>query len=835
MWKSIYQILYRAVILMIIFVASFLFFMKGLKSNEYESGVVVQPKTETLPIVTTTVQGCYVNAMYGYNGPIADNVVRESITPLNQDKNLSLTWTDTELKPMKVGVAIKGCNSLETLYEKEYGNLDQSGRKLELTLDYGFQTTTEYILSLVFTMESGRKVHYYTRVKYYENDTHLADKLNFAMNIHEMTLDPMKQEMLSEYLETDGSDKKTSLATVTIKSDPSQVTWESMEPEVISEIVPVVKEFNTETACFLLDYFVRAKTPAGKEIFEVQEFYRVRHAGNEDYLLNFERRLEADFKASHADVDDGMLKMGITNDTKSKILSAVDQGYLYFARGGNLYCYNTKTSKNTVERIYSFYSEDKAYSYRQGPGQSIRLLKTLENGDLYFAAYGYFPRGNYEGKVAIVIHCYHAEEKKLEELLYLPMDTTYEQLKEDFEEYGYVTAQNVYHFIVAGNVYSYHFDARRLITRREEIQNNNFQVIQDTNFYAWLEENQLVLFNLETEEQKVVTPPAENEKIRLLGTINDNVIYGFCRGEDGVWSGEIPCYKIMISDCEGNVRKTYEAADVYVTGVEVAGNVMTLRRVKKVGDTYEKIGNDSILNQNESKSAGYSMSPKSNTQTLTEWYVRISASYTMSDKPKEKDLKLPIITGGRSVHLDEKSQEKYYVYALGVITDSTDDPAKAIQLADEKMGVVVSGAHQVIWERSGAFLMNSIAGLEGKKSGGHLTDASACAYMVLKANHYSPKEETLSKDHDNITKMLRKYMDHVMNLSGVTLDQVLYMVSSDHYVIGKTSDTTAVVICGYDEGHLTICDPADGKIKTVDRKEMEKTFKEAQNRFISYT
>lgn len=71
----------------------------------------------------------------------------------------------------------------------------------------------------------------------------------------------------------------------------------------------------------------------------------------------------------------------------------------------------------------------------------MRLLKTDSDGNLYFAVAGYVPRGQYEGKVAIVLYKYAAQEKQIQELVYLPIDTTEQQLNKDFNNYGYVSGK----------------------------------------------------------------------------------------------------------------------------------------------------------------------------------------------------------------------------------------------------------------------------------------------------------------------------------------------------------------------------------------------------------
>lgn len=837
--------LYKTVVLLVVFVASLFFFGKQLESDIYEEGKVVEMGKESLPYLTLTSQNIKMNRLYGYNGPIEDNIVRESITPLATDKKITIDISESDVRLVKLQYEVVDKETGEVYYTGTVNSIDQGTAKLDIQLDYGFQTSTEYILALTGTTNSGRKVHYFTRLKYYTDDSNLSEKLEFAMQFHEDTFHKAKAEELERYLEPDGTAANDSLATVNIKSDSDLVTWGSLSPKKLSEVVPVVKEYNMETACFQFSYYVEGTTSSGEEKFRVNEFYRVRYASGNSYLLNFERSMEAEFDPELTSVQKNQIKIGITNETDMDILPNEDTNGVYFVRGGDLYRYDMGKEKNTITKLYSAFSEDASYEYRTGGEQGIRLLKTDEEGNLYFAVYGYFPRGQYEGKVAIVLYEYIHKEETLNELVYLPMDTTYQQLKEDFSSYGYVSERNVYYFSVANVVYSYNMEARRLTKIAESVTDRGFKVMRQSNCYVWSDSfesgygDTLTVFHLDTEKKMVIPAVSEDEYIRLLGVINDDVIYGYVRKKDVVSSnaGEpvVPCYKIVIANHEGEISKTYEGKNKYVTDVAVDGNVMTLSRVKKVGNKkFQKISQDSILNQTEQKSSAYSLKSRVTSGTLTEWYISFPSSFTIEEVPEYKVAKEEVVTGGRSVHLDELKVPKYYVYAFGKITGAYEDPAEAIAVADEQMGVVVSGSHIVVWERSGSFLMNSVAGIEMRQESGKVSNLAACAYMVLKANHFSVSAEKLSAKNRSIYEMLQQYMEEPVNLNGTTLEQALYFVSSGKYVIGMTGKSTAVVISGYDTKNVTYYNPQNGKQETVSRTQMESVFQSAGNRFVSY-
>lgn len=838
--------LYKAVVLLVVFAGALFYFGRQLESDMYEEGVQISRGEESIPFLTLVSQNVEMNRLYGYNGPLDHKIVRESLTPISTDKKLQITIHDKEVRLIKMQYDIMDKDTDEVYFSGAMNAIGKDTKKLELDLDYGFQTSTEYVLSLTATTDSGRKVHYYTRLKYYTQDSFLKEKLAFTMQFHKDTFSKSKAEQLETYLEPDGTAPNDSLATVNIKSSSDLVTWGRLSPKKLSEPVPTVKEYNMETACFHLNYFVEGTTASGKEVYHVNEFYRVRFASGHSYLLNFERTLETEYDPNLTSVQKNQLKIGITNEVDMETLVCEQTKRLFFARSGNLYCYDMAKEKNVVTKLYSSYSEQASYEYRQGGGQSIRLLKTDEEGNLYFAVYGYFPRGQYEGKVAIVLYKYVQQENTLNELVYLPMDTTYQQLKQDFNDYGYVSSRNVYYFIVANVVYSYNMESRRLAKIAENITDIGFKIIKKSNCFVWSDSQEtgygenLTVFNLENEEKVQIPKSRDGEYIRLFDVINENVVYGYVKKSDitSTTAGEplIPCYKLVIADAAGQeVKKAYSSKKQYVTNVKVEGNVMTLSRVKRSGNKkFQRIADDSILNQTEEKTSVYDLKSRVTSGTLTEWYIGFPSTFIIDEVPAYEVATDELVTSGRSVHLDEVKVPKYYVYALGKITGSYEDPAEAIRKADEQMGVVVSASHMVVWERSGSFLMNSVAGLEMQEATSKISNLAACAYMVLKANHFSVDAQKMSAKNRSLYEMLGQYMNEPVNLTGLTLEQVLYFVSSGKYVIGMTGKSTAVVICGYDTKTVSTYNPANGKKETIGRAEMEKTFHDAGDKYVSY-
>lgn len=834
--------IYKIVILILVFSGALFYFGRSMETDMDENAAEVSVTEETYPFVQLWSQGRAVSTLYGYSDFLESDIVRESVTPLDQSKKVTMVISKAKSRLINLQYRVLDKETGEVYSKQEIHAIGEKQKKVELVFDYSFKTSTEYILDIKATSDQGKIIHYYSRLKYYLDDSHLNEKMAFVKKFHEDTFTKSKAEELGRYLEPSPKNLNSSLAFVDITSSSDLVTWAGMSPKIISDELVTIKEYNMETACVQYNYFIQAATSSGDEIYHIKEFYRVRHANGQNYLLNFERSMEAEFDPDMASIKSSQLKLGITENNGDKMLTNQNESKLFFSRDGILYQYDLASCQ--VEKIFSSFSEKASYDYRAYNEQGIRLLKVDEKDTLYFCVYGYFPRGRYEGDVAVVLFQYTAAGE-LEELVYMPMSTTYQKLNADFEKYGYVSSRGIYYFTVANTVYAYNMTAKRLEKIAENVKENSFMTMEGVNCYTWSSSlskgygENITIYNLENDEKKMLYRPNEDSYIRLLGVIEDNMVYGYVRKEDIGKTKEgskvVPCYELYIASTTGEVRCKYSKKNTYIQKISSTGNVINMSLCKKTSKgIYVRSGEDTILNNSEKKVSRFGYTSRVTTKCLTEWYIHFPATYEMSVQPKWGEMVTTLKTSERYVRLEQPRIAKYYVYAGGKITISYESAAQAIQQADKQMGVVVSSNHQVVWERSGAFLQNMIGGLEITSSGKGISNLEACVHMLLKVNHYDVDASTIGKNADTVYDMLAKYIQRPMNLKGCNLEEILYFVSGNKPVIAMTGDESAVVIGGYTETELTIYNPASGQKETVSRSRYETIFEEAGNRFFSY-
>ena len=833
--------IYKTVGLIIIFFGALFLFGRQMETNYEVEAEQVKIEKESFPVLMVETQGHLINPLYGYAAPMSAGVIRESITPLDQNKTITLHINGGTSKLTELTYSIIDKESEEVYDTQSIKGFTPDQKEVRLVLSYAMATSTEYIMDIAGKLDDGREVHYYTRLKYYLEDSNLEKKLAFIKEFHENTFQKNKMEDIARYLEPNLASSNSTLAKVTIRSSSDLVTWAGMSPKIISDEYITIREYNMETACVQYNYFVRANTNSGTENYHIKECYRVRHIPGQDFLLNFERTMEADFDTDVANISNSQLKIGITSKTNGKLLPTKDGKGLYFSRGGELYFYDM--AQNTMKTIYRIYSADADYLLRAYDENEIRLIATDDEDALFFVVLGYQPRGTYEGDVCITLYRYK-NDGSIEELVNLPMETSYKQMAIDFENYSYVSPRDVFYFTVANTVYAYNISGQRLEILQKNVKDISFMTMESSNCYVWSSSlskgygDSITIYNLENDEHQLIRSPSENEYIRLLGTIENNVVYGFVRKDDIKKQPDgtkiIPCHELLISEISGNVVKTYEKEGIYIKDAVGSGNVVNIELCKKDGDEYKNAGKDSILNRSSIKASKFSYTSRLTNKSLTEWYVKFPSTFTMPGRIKKNDPPESVKTNNRMLRLEAPDVMNYYVLSMGKITKSFEDVAKAIKEADKQMGVVISGDHKVVWERSGAFNQNSLGDLTLVKSGNRVSNLAACAAMVLsQASDDVVSPEALSAESKSPYEMLEEYVSHPLNLKSCTLEQVIYFVSNNKPVIAMTYDDKGVVIAGYTLKELTIYDPDIGKRK-VSRHEFEEFFKKSGNRFFTY-
>jgi len=834
--------IYKFLGLVIVFICSVLIFGRGIVVMEtINTDEVVKMGGESLPVLGLEVNGTTMNRLFGYSSNMAASSVRESITPIRDDKNVRVLIDECSTVVNKLIYEIRLVSTNELLLSGEVSAFEENEKSVKsagLNFDINFSPSTEYTLKMTLVTDISKKINYYTRLKYYSADSHLKEKLDFVNNLHDMTIS--KDAALANYIESDPGADNTTLAKVDINSSFDNITWGNLTPVELTDIVPTIKEYNMETAAIVVNYYARAKMPTGLENFYVKEYYRVKYSEDRMYLLWFERSIETEFDAGTTSVKKSQLKIGISDTTDVQLCSNSAGTRIAFVRSGNLYVYDLL--ENRINKIYSEYEDDEDYKHELYRQQGIRIMSMDEEGNIRFAVYGYIARGDYEGKVAVVLYNYNMSENVSKELLYIPFDMTFQMLKEEFKKYCYVNAGDVFYFAVKNNIYSYNMISNELTCIAAGLKDDSYKVIPETNSYVWEEADDtnlarcLRILNMDTGTCIDVEAP-EKKYVKLIGVIGSNVVYGIGKYKDIGLATEgeriLALQNVRILDSNGNVVKKYRKKGYYVVDATVEGNVVYLKRCKKNNKGYVKTSGDNIINRVVAEDKQIKLVPRVTNKALTEWYISLPQLYKMDKLPEYKYTNRYLVAEANPVYLDiENHHIRYYMYAKGSIKAAYDNPADAIVTADKEQGIVIDSNNQVVWERGGRYNSHIISGIDYVSAGNKVSPTDACAAMLLSSVHARFDIKDFAGKGKTVLEILNEYIDNAVNLTGCSFDEVLYYVSSDRPVVAFNG-TNPLLITSYTTTTVTIYEPKTGTSQTISHSLADEIFSESGNIFVS--
>ena len=666
------------------------------------------------------------------------------------------------------------------------------------------------------TLDTGAgETYYYTRVVS-RPQLNTEQDVQFVKSFYEKCMDKMTADDLASYLEPEDTGASTNYANISIKSTLSEVSWGNMKPQVCKKGIPVIKEINETTASISLEYQITARNDVGDvELYDVEEFYRMRYSETRIMLLDFNRSAHQVFDPSLPVISDAGLLLGI-RDKDVSYMANTDAAVVAFVQQGDLWSYSPENGK--IVKIFSF---------RRGEGSDfrdsrllhdIKIIRVEDNGDVDFVLYGYMNRGNHEGYCGVCVYHYSNDQNVVEEKVFIPCTESNEFLKEDLGTLSYVSSDNQLFLLFAEKLYQVDIEGGTYTVLDENISNKDFAVSDANAHAAWLiseGENAGMIkeIDFDTLETRLLQAP-DGQQLRILGFMNEDMVYGLVNTEDILTdeNGHVTegMYVLRIEGFDGEVKKEYSQEGLYITDLKIGDTLMEFSLAARTEKGYKIKKKDNIMNNKKALENKVSVVLTNASRTGT--MVRLAFEEAPdTDKPLLISAKMRVAEA-QEVVLDMKvpQDEIYYIYASGRLAGTERDPARAILKADEKMGVVLNRAQQYVWERG------------NKKT-----------KIILNIEDVPETMRDASLDKEALQKSMGEE-GTIIDLSGCTLDSVLYEISAQRPVIAKTGADSSVVIVGYDEYNTYLYDSSTGETKPFGMNDSTELFEKAGNIFISY-
>lgn len=769
------------------------------------------------PEVMVDMNDTLINRMYGYAKPMQADFTRDSVTPLDTSKKLTFKVNPYDSEVKSFSYEIRTSDGSKVLENKKIKNLVKENQYLSVDVEIGsdLRMNQEYSMQIALELDEGT-AYYYTRVVS-RSQVHASDYAAFVKYFYEACLDKESADALGSYLEPQTTGAATNYSGININSSLSEISWGNLAPQLCQEGIPVIKEINETTASVVLEYQLTSQNDDEEtELYDVKEFYRMKYQDTRIYLLDFQRSANQVFDGTLPVYEDDGIILGVRDKNVEHMMNDAAT-VIAFVQEGDLWSYSPGNEK--VNQVFSF-RKLKDGDFRDSRTQhDIKIVRVTDEGDIDFVLYGYMNRGSHEGYEGIAVYHYNRDKNVAEERAFIPVSESFEFLKKDLEKLSYVNEKNELFLILAKNLYRINIEENSSEILEKGIKNANFVSSDNNDHAAWLvsegdEKGNIKEIDFDTCKTRLIAPQ-KGQRLRTVGFMNEDLIYGMLNKEDILTDEEghksVGIRILRIEDFEGNVKKEYRKDGLYITDISVGNTLIEFELSAKSGETsYVAQKKDTIMNNK--KAAANTVKIELISASRTGVRVKLVFNTTkQTDSPLAMYAKVSS-SDRKDIVLDTQIPQEiaYYVYGQGGLDGIYIDPAKAVLRADTLGGVVLNRTQQYVWER-------------GNKKTKMQIDTEEIPEIVLQGTY----------DIKTLKKSLKK-TGTVIDLSGCSLDSVLYEISAQRPVIAKTGADTSVVIVGYDEYNTWLYDPVKKETYPYGMNDSTDLFQKAGNVFITY-
>lgn len=817
-WKS-KEFWIRAGVLVLVFIVASLIF--SLITNRRSGDLTRDMDAPTFPQVCF-VEGDYqVNTLAGYRSEMDVTTMRDTIIPSDASGDLDLKIRKYGNTIDSVSYEILSLDGKESLasdtVEETKGEATIPVRDvLKDQVEIGEEAI------LVVTLQVDEKpIYYYTRVVMPEDQT-LIRRLDFANDLNTKTFTKSANAEWSGYLETDMTADDSDYETVSIKSDVSRITWSNLNPERKGEIDWQITEHNDSYTSVLMKYQVICQNEEGQNhTYNIREFYKVRSTKDNMYLLDYHRTMRQVFDETTQVLTEKGISLGITSGSDVAYDTNEDGNIVSFVTENDLWNYNKEADQLSL--IFSFSNTEGDDVRNRNDQHQIRILGMEEDGSTTFAVYGYMNRGSHEGQVGVDIFYYDISTSSIEERVFIPSDKSPDIMEQELGKMVYYSRSQEMLYVLAGGVlYQGNLGQGLQVVLAEDLKVGQYAVSEDGKLLAYQTNGSLntateiQVMDLDTGESFTVINES-GENVKPLGFVNGDFVYGISRQADmgtSVSGEELqPMYKLEICNDEGEVLKDYQVEGAYISDVLIDGSMITVNRLEKQDAVYSGSSADYITSNKAEKEHNISLESIISEDYGKIW--RLTYADGISDRePKVLKPKFVMAERPAMISLEESEESReFYAYGHGELIGVYDRAVYAIQNAELVSGVAVTSEQKYIWEQSNRYLVY---------------ESETESFTVQEG------ESTV----DACRRLAEAQGGQRVDMTGCTIEQVLYLMNRGGAVIAMTDAQNAVLLTAYNTSdtaeNITYINPADGSENTVSLEEMNAMIAGSGNTLVGY-
>lgn len=810
--------------------AMVIYFGDSFKTTEREYKIYSSMEEPTLPVIYANIEGYYANVMHGYLQDMKNRTSAECMTPLPENRRLELKIKLYNNIISELSYEIRSLD-LEHYIEKtevtEFVSGEDGDIYVKLPIQNMIEKDTPYLLKIRLGIGE-RTVNYYTRIIWTENDN-IFRMLETATDFTKKTFDYEQARDLTVYLETDKNADNSTLGTVGINSTFSQITWGDSGMRLSSDIDVSVLEYNGLMGAVEVRYDTESPDETGEatDRYKNVDEFTMRAGTDRIYMMNYLRSTNQIFEGSRQLFAGNRIRLGITSEENLQTQKSDNGRYIVFKTNKELWSYD-QTDKKAVN-IFSFRSE-KDTVRADFDNYDIKILSSEDNGNIDFAVYGYMNRGRHEGYNGIVYYRYNSTDDSIEELFFIPVADTFENIKLEIDELCMKNDSGMFYIKQDDAVTAIDTTSQEMMTVVSGLSEDRYAVSRDQTKLAWIEgstfeENSIRLMDLETGSANTISS-GTGEVLSVIDFYNRDLIYGV-RGlsDNRIINGRVkgkPVSRLVIADPELNIVMEYKKSGMYFDDIKTEGNRIHLTLFRKGDTPYSFVfaSKDTIVSSEaeEELYLKYISSDNSGTRKKL-FYVDLDENIRTT-----KNLRISApknISYERSGNIElgtHKTAETvmFYAYANGRLKGRSSSLKEALDMCYDEMGWVTDKNSAVVYSRTDKASTYTIK-----------EPFSAAQPLLLSLENQQFTDDTITKDG---------YI--IMDAQGIELNRMLYYINKGHPVYARLNNGEYCLIYAFDRTSVSIYYPSEEEgMSTKEIMSMEDAasyFEANQNDYICF-
>jgi len=823
----------RIVVLSVVFVLAVMGFSYWV--NRGNAGMTADMGSATLPTISFITEGYETNTIVGHKQEMNMVAMRDTIATCPDKGSLTIKIRHLEEEFDSLEYTIYTLDGARVLLQDTVKNIEGT---MSLAMGDAFQSTEEGVLRIALIQDK-TPLYYYTRIVR-QQDYHVKECLEYVKTLHNEMLQKTDGGSVKKGMEPNEQGDNTTLQHVTIHSDLDHAKWGDLKPEVLGEVSFEIKEIREAYTSVLLKYQVQcAGDNNEKERYEVREFFKVAYGTGSMYLLEYDRTMEEIFEPSNIVLSSKGIILGIVKDSLPYKVNK-DGTIVAFVQANELWCYSKE--EDAFSLVFSFADAEKEDERNRTNQHSIQLLSMENNGNMTFSVCGYMNRGPHEGESGVAIYYYRMSQNAVEEEAFLPSTQSHLVIAQELNELAYYNCeQDVLYVMAEGTLQKVSKGNRATQVLVKNLKKGQYVASKDGRLLAYQKQADgktvTEVWDFAKDRRKEILAE-DGELVVPLGFIGADFVYGISLpqdiGYDASGAQVQAMRRLEIQNEKQEIIKTYQEADVYILGVRIEHNLITLKQGVKNGNSYREISEDYITNTGTS--ANEAVELKSYWTDLKETQYRFVFAEGIQDK-KAKTLKPKQVLQEMSMVLESEESvgtEYFYVYGLGEQAGAFEEAGDAVQLANQISGVVISPNHHYVWEDGNrvAWYRNFDVSAFTTHSGE--TTLAACVRKVLSYERAST-DAVAEMDTKSPEQIISEQIGgEAIRFRGCSAKEMCYLMDKGVPVIALTDSANAVLLVGYDAKTVTYIDPSNGGTYTKTFEKVNEMTAGSGHTFIGY-